>query len=301
MNNEFNRYYPDSCEPFKSQLRQFRQAHSLKALSVNGIQWTYLSGGEGEYVVLVLHGGGGVAESLFRYIRYLEEGYRVIAPTIPTAVTRIADALEGILAVLDREAIPAVHLFGVSNGGMIGQCLVRKCPEKIRTLILFHSMLPSREYAQVFSRRVKTLSSLPRWVTVSLGYRWLERQIQAEAPNALPGELSFWSAYFREFYDAELVSKEYFVSRAKILVDYFGSYDFEPHDLDDWPGRIFIIESENDQVVNEFERERLKSFYRQARVHTFRGAGHLGGGLFKVEETIELIQDFLAFKPVNPA
>lgn len=119
----------------------------------------------------------------------------------PQPSLRIAEALEGILAVLDREAIPAVHLFGVSNGGMIGQCLVRKCPEKVRTLILFHSMLPSRASAQDFSRRVETLSRLPRWITVSLGYRWLKPQIQAEAPNALPGGLSFWRAYFRKFYD----------------------------------------------------------------------------------------------------
>jgi hypothetical protein len=78
------------------------------------------------------------------------------------------------------------------------------------------------------------------------------------------------------------------------LTDYFRNYSFDPRDLDAWLGRTFIIESENDRVVNARERERLKLFYRQARVHTFRGAGHLGGGLFKVEETVNLIKDFLA-------
>ena len=110
--------------------------------------------------------------------------------------------------------------------------------------------------------------------------------------SAMPGEQLFWTAYFKELYNSELVAKAYFVSRAKILTDYFRNYRFDPHDLDDWSGRIFIIESQNDQVVNERERERLKRFYGQARVHTFRGAGHLGGGLFKVEETVDLIKDF---------
>ena len=89
------------------------------------------------------------------------------------------------------------------------------------------------------------------------------------------------------------MSKAFFVSRATILADYFSNYRFEPGDLNAWSGRIFIIESENDQIVSAEERRRLKGFYRTARVHTFRGAGHLGGGLFKVEETVELIRDFL--------
>lgn len=57
---------------------------------------------------------------------------------------------------------------------------------------------------------------------------------------------------------------------------------------------MFIIESQNDQVVNEHERERLKNFYNQSKVHTFKGSGHLGGGLFETDETIKLINDFLA-------
>ena len=294
MNAEFETLYTDATEPFKSQLRQFRRTHVPELIHSNGVVWTYLTGGVGDDVVLVLHGGGGPAESLFRYIASLEDSYRVIAPTIPPGVTTVADALSGILAILDKAGAPAVHLFGVSNGGMIGQCLVRQYPRKVLTLVLFHSMLPSAEYASQFGRRARTLSLIPRWVTVTMGRRWLGKRIRAETPNAMPGEQLFWTAYFEELYNSELVTKQYFVSRARILTDYFRNYRFDPHDLDNWPGRILIIESENDQVVNESERERLKRFYAQAEVHTFRGAGHLGGGLFRVEETVGLITGFFS-------
>ena len=54
------------------------------------------------------------------------------------------------------------------------------------------------------------------------------------------------------------------------------------------------MESENDRIVYARERERLERFYDNSRVHTFQGAGHLGGGLFKVEESVGIINEFLA-------
>jgi maspardin len=293
MPDSYDATYPEATEPFKSQLRRFRQAHEPKIFSSNGSNWDYLTGGRGSETVLALHGGGGPAESLFRYIDALEGTYRVIAPTVPATVTRVEDVIDALLSVLAMEGASSVHLFGVSNGGMIGQVLLRRDPRKVRSLILFHSMLPNVGYGKRFRRRARVLSLIPRLFTVSFGLRWLKRQILSEAVNAAPGEQAFWTSYFSELYSSELMSKAFFVSRATILTDYFSNYRFEPGDLDGWTGKIFIIESENDQIVSANERQRLKDFYRTARVHTFRGAGHLGGGLFKVEETVELIREFL--------
>lgn len=294
MKPEFEAFYPAATEPYRSQLYQFRESHNPQVIHCQGIEWTYLKGGEGDAVVLVLHGGGGPAESLFRYIQALEESYRVIAPTVPAGVSTVAAALDAILAILDQEAVPAVHIFGVSNGGMVGQCLVRQRPQRALSLVLFLSMLPSADYARVFRRRARLFALLPGWLSANLAQRWVDHQIDAEAPNARPGEKQFWLAYFREFYGSGLVTKAHFKSRASLLADYFGNYRFDPQDLDDWPGRIFIIESENDQVVNRHERERLKRFYEHAQVHTFLGADHLGGGLFNVEETVDLLEGFFS-------
>jgi len=293
MHDSFDTTYSEATEPFKSQLRRFRQSHEPKVFHSNGSDWEYLTGGYGSETVLVLHGGGGPAESLFRYIDALEETYRVIAPTVPATVTRVEDVIDVLFSILAKEGISSVHLFGVSNGGMIGQVLLRRDPRKVHSLILFHSMLPSLSYGKRFGRRARLLSLIPSLVTLRLGLRWLKRRIRSESVNAAPGEVAFWTAYFSELYSSGLMSKAFFVSRAKLLTDYFTNYHFEDGDLDSWTGKIFIIESENDKIVSANERQRLKDFYRIARVHTFRGAGHLGGGLFKVEETVELIREFL--------
>lgn len=234
MKTEFDTNYKNSTEPYKSELRQFRQTHTLKTISSKDKEWMYFAGGRGEKVILVLHGGGGPAESLFRYIMRFEDRFRVIAPTVPSSVNCVEDVVDAIQEILDKEAAPAVHIFGVSNGGMIGQCFVRKHPQEVLSLVLFHSMLPSSDYARVFSKRVRLLTRLPRWITVSLGQKWIIKQLQSEEATAKPGEVAFWIEYFKELYKSELVTKEYLVSRAKILTDYFQNYIFSPNDLLDW-------------------------------------------------------------------
>jgi pimeloyl-ACP methyl ester carboxylesterase len=293
MDGEFERYYPKSSQPYKGQLQQFRRTHPVIEYVTAGVRWSYYTGGEGDITILVLHGGGGPAESLFRYVQAFETDYRVIAPTVPARVGTVISVMDAVLSIMEHEKVERVHIFGVSNGGMIGQCLLRRVPQKVSSLTLFHSMLPSLDYARRFARRAKIMALTPEWFTKWAGLRWLNRQLQAEASNAAPGELAFWLAYFRELYDSDLMTRDFFVSRAKILTDYFQNYRFHLHDLDNWPGRIFIMESENDQVVSARERERLKHYYPQACVYTFGGAGHLGGGLFKVEKTVQMVKEFL--------
>jgi pimeloyl-ACP methyl ester carboxylesterase len=293
MDGEFDRYYPKSSQPYKGQLQQFRRTHPVIEMIIHGVRWNYYCGGHGPETILVLHGGGGPAESLFRYIQAFETDYRVIAPTVPARVNTVAAVMDAALAILEHEKTGRVHIFGVSNGGMIGQCLVRRAPSRFSSLVLFISMLPSSDYAAQFTRRAKMMSLLPGWVITRLGLHWIKKHVQSEADNAAPGELAFWRAYFDELYASDLITRDYFVSRAKILTDYFGGYHFHTHDLDKWYGRIFIMESENDQVVNARERERLKHHYPEARVHTFKGTGHMGGGLFMVEDTVKMTKEFL--------
>jgi len=284
---------------YLNQLIEFQKTHKKQEIRVSQSIWEYLiGGGKDKEVVLLTHGGGGTAESLFRYMMALEDDYRVVAPTIPSSVSTVGEAISGILAILSKEGVETAHICGVSMGGMIGQCFFRQQPDRVLTLTLFHSMLPSLEYAEKFQKRSKLLSILPHWFIVMSGRRWVKKQINDEAVNAAPGEKAFWLSYFYKFYRSDIVTKQYFVSRSKILVDYYRNYSFNSDDLAMWSGGIFIIESENDQVVTGRERERLKQMYPKAKVHTFRGAGHLGGGLFKVEVTASLVKDFLT-SPAN--
>jgi pimeloyl-ACP methyl ester carboxylesterase len=52
------------------------------------------------------------------------------------------------------------------------------------------------------------------------------------------------------------------------------NYVFTPHDLQDWPGRILLLDADDDPGVRPPMRAALRALYPQAQVHTFHGAGH---------------------------
>ncbi|MDY6960233.1 MAG: hypothetical protein SVK08_13865, partial [Halobacteriota archaeon] len=70
------------------------------------------------------------------------------------------------------------------------------------------------------------------------------------------------------------------------------NYSFLKDDLDDWPGKILIMESDDDPGFKEPVREALKTLYPQAEVHTFHNAGHTPG-YTDPGEYISILRGFL--------
>jgi hypothetical protein len=64
-----------------------------------------------------------------------------------------------------------------------------------------------------------------------------------------------------------------------------------PDDLASWPGRVLILESDEDILTPE-QRAELRRCYPRAVVHTFRGAGHTPWMSHK-KEYLSVINEFL--------
>jgi pimeloyl-ACP methyl ester carboxylesterase len=69
------------------------------------------------------------------------------------------------------------------------------------------------------------------------------------------------------------------------------SFRCAPDDLASWPGRVLILESDEDLVTPE-QRDELRRYYPRAEVHTFRGAGHTPWMSHK-EEYLSVVSEFL--------
>jgi pimeloyl-ACP methyl ester carboxylesterase len=82
------------------------------------------------------------------------------------------------------------------------------------------------------------------------------------------------------------------VSRYQAAVDFDATSAFTPDDLKDWPGRILILEGDNDPVAGAPARAALKALHPQARVHTFHGSGH-AAPIAKLDEYVAVIRRFL--------
>ncbi len=281
---------------YKKQFTDFLNTHKEKQITLTNTTWQYFLSGYGKEAVLILHGGGSIAEAAFPYILEFEKKYTVIAPTLPGTLETTQDAINGILAILNFEQIEKVHIIGFSMGGMIAQTFIRKFPERVSSLILFVTMLPSESYAKKYARYGKMIGMFPKSWVKWLSKRSLRKQILSEKVPASKDEKDFWVDFFAWTFDMDKMNKDTLVSTSNVLVDYFDNYEFTPEDLKDYNGKILIFESDKDKVVVETERELLKKLYPHSQIITMQNSGHFGVGLLQPQVVIKQMMDFLGTK-----
>lgn len=251
-------------------LRAFRHDHPYREVDVGRVKWRYLVGGQGERTLLLVPGGTLVPDAFFTVIEDLERDHRVVAPAYPPVRT-MADVTKGVATILDAEHVGQADVLGSSFGGYVAQCFVRHHPERVSRLVL--AQTGARHIAGVGPLRLLgCLSALApagavRFVFWRIWIRWVRLA-------AIPGrERAFWLGLLREILTRQL-TKAHLVSMLVCLGDFAGRYRFTGTDLANWPGRVLILESSRDEVYSPVERAALRALYPQARIYTFRDAGH---------------------------
>jgi pimeloyl-ACP methyl ester carboxylesterase len=269
------------------ELREFRAAHPSKRVAVGGVGWEYIASGAGEEALLLLAGGAMVGEAGFTRIPAFEDRCRVIAPDYPP-VSTAAQLLDGLAGVLDAEGVRAAHVLGPSYGGMVAQCFVRRYPERVRTLILANTLVPPRSLLWPSKAFLALLPLVPAGWLRALRERTLARAFSG-VPSVPQEDQVFWRDYQHGL--VSRLSKAELRSMYRLGVDLMESFRFAPDDLDSWPGRILILESDEDILTPE-QRAELRRTYPQAWVHTFRGAGHTPWMSHRIEY-LSVINEFL--------
>jgi pimeloyl-ACP methyl ester carboxylesterase len=134
-------YYKDVPSEQKEHLCIFRRTHLRKQVNLAGTTWSYLLGGQGSETFLILPGGERVGDLGFSLMQEFEQEYRCLYPSYPP-LARMGPLLDELAALLDSLAIDRVILFAPSFGGDVGQCFVRKYPDRVSRLILMNTGIP---------------------------------------------------------------------------------------------------------------------------------------------------------------
>jgi deazaflavin-dependent oxidoreductase (nitroreductase family) len=269
------------------ELRQFRATHPLKHTTVGEVGWEYIASGEGEEALLILPGGAMVGEAGFTRIPAFEDRYRVIAPSY-APVSTAAELLDGLAGVLDAEGVGAAHVLGPSYGGIVAQSFVHRHPERVQSLILANTLVPPRNFLWPSTAFLALVPLMPPGWLRALRERALARAFSGVA-SVSPADQAFWGEYQHGL--VSRLSKAEMRDMYRLGIDLMKSFRFTPEDLDSWPGRILILESDEDPVTPD-QRAELRRCYPLAGVHTFRGAGHTPWMSHR-EEYLSIIKEFL--------
>jgi pimeloyl-ACP methyl ester carboxylesterase len=277
-------YYQHVPAEQQERLRAFRAAHPREQVDLLGTTWSYLLGGQGNETFLILPGGERIGDVAFSLMQQFEPEYRCLYPSYPPFSTMEA-LVDGLAALLDRLSMASVMLFAASFGGDVGQCFVRKYPERVRKLILLNTGIPDEQLGKATRRGKKLVSLLPLLLV-----RFLFQKLLVRGLSVRPEEQQIFQAMLRELV-AHLTRAD-LVSTFDETIDYRLNYHFSPADLTTWPGKVLILQSDDDPATRPAMRLALRQLYLRAQIHIFQRAGHTPF-LSQPDEFYPLVRTFL--------
>lgn len=269
-----------------------------KSLTIKGVEWNYVTGGRGEKTLLLLHGAVGGAETMSWLASAFGDEYRTIAPTIAD-VSTLNEVCDALSAVLDREHVGRAIVFGGSFGGLVAQAFFHRRRAQTEDLVLLSTGPPNRRVGSRTERMARLLRLLPFALTRGL----LKLEISRHLNTPVPAEHAARVAEFRQRLDDYFnrrLTKRTLLSRVNLAVDFNRNESYSPADQGDWPGRVLIIESNDDPMIPAEERRRLREAYPRALVCTFPGTGDMIP-LLRLEELVGVVKAFLKEEYSSPS
>ncbi|HEX8354409.1 MAG TPA: alpha/beta hydrolase [Pyrinomonadaceae bacterium] len=261
-----------------------------KKLVIRGVEWEYETAGSGEKTLLLFHGAVGGAETMRGLAAAFADEYRTITPTVAD-VSTLDEACDAASAILDREHVGRAVVFGGSFGGLVAQAFFRRRRAQVEDLVLLSTGAPSPKQAGRAGLVRNLLRLLPFAVTRGLMRMELSKHLDAPVPEEHAARVAEFRRRLDEYFDRTL-TKRTLISRVALGADFNLNESYAAEDHAGWPGRVLIIESDDDPMLPAEERRRLRETYPRALVCTFAGAGHMIP-LLRLEELVEVVKAFL--------
>lgn len=270
----FDMAYSRAAPVWRERLRAFRNTHTLHSRLIDGQRWSYLSGGQGKRLALLLHGSECDAESLFGAMSLLETHYRVLAPTYPERADTVEHVCAGLAALLDAEAEDAPALVvGYSLGGYLAQALAMRRPDLVARLALCNTGGPAVIALRMVHMQYTLFAATPGPLLLGVLRAGAGLPLWREAPELSAPDRAFWRAYLSEM--STRLSKRAMLAHGRVIADFLRSRIEPPVALATIPGHVLILDSAWDHTIEPEERAALGFLYPAATRQTLPSAGHL--------------------------
>ena len=258
-------------------------------VTVNGVKLNYRLHGEGKPVVLI-GGLGSQISSWDDQVPLYSKRFRVLVfdnrgsgrSDKPEAGYGTEDMADDTAALMEALGIESAHVVGKSMGGMIGQWLAIKYPEKVDRLVLACSSASRDEVGNQILRMGRQVAESSGMKTVwlmalYLGYtrQYIERNIDhvKGLMESLPEDPGALAGYIGQSYACE------------------GHHTIER--LPDIKSPTLVMLGENDIIASPDSSRIMSELIPQAELEVFRGLGH--GFWREAREYVDnLVLDFLS-------
>ncbi|MEM7335006.1 MAG: alpha/beta hydrolase [Chloroflexota bacterium] len=272
-------------------LKQFHDAANWKSMTLGNHVWRYATGGSGSECLMIIHGGGGDAELMFSYFVALAPHFKLIVPSVPTALDNMQVITDGLRSLLDNEGIEQTHVFGSSLGGWMAQALAAQQPERVSKCIFSHCSLPQSKIGALMRKMRLPLKLMPmrlfRWQTL----RGQRKEFAEQIPDITPEESAFWMARWQHIF-GERLGKVDLMASIELQIDFHERTDLTTAPIRNEPDRVLILYHENDSDFGAETAAAMQAFYGDAKCLCLPLYGHVGA-LVRSEVMFEPMKQFL--------
>ena len=276
MSENFWRYYPKN--DMTESLYLFRK-RPVKKYFDDAHAWTYYKGGDGENVIVFIHGMGGSYDIWWQQIMEFEKRYRVISISYPP-IDNLKSLVKGIIQILNSEDVERCTAVGTSLGGYIVQYMAAYYPSYIQKAVLGNTFPPNDIYRKKNRWKVLFLSLLWDGAVRKIVRNMMLRDIRGEDESS-----QLLRGYIIEKFDT-LLDKKTLLARYKCVVEKFETCKNE------CIPELYLIESENDPLIPLILRKKLREEYNFKMTHTFKDGGHFPY-LHNAKEYNRVLEKFL--------
>ena len=162
---------------------------------------------------------------------------------------------------------------------------MRRYPARVDKLVISHAGPPDPARGRQVLKALRWMQLLPCALLRAIFLQRMQTLLPVSAPGAVAPEVVFMRAYLREVACLHL-TKVGLLNLYRIVADLDLHHTFLPGDLADWPGEVLLIMADDDPGVPAPMRQAMQALYPQARLHLFRGTGHLAALLARDERRV---------------
>lgn len=242
----------------------FRADHPFKMIQYKNRIMEYLSTGEGEKVLLFLHGALVGPEMWFYPILQLKGNYRIISPLFIPQMMGAEEAAGFVQAILSKENISKATVIGYSYGGGLAQYLAEINPRLVEKLVLTHTGLAGRESAKREILKTKIIVSLLPFTLMKKGLG--KRIAYFQSSN--------WNEFHRAFFleAVSTLTKKDFTDYLDSMIRFTSETEILNTNKREWQGETVLMGTPDDEDAFKY-LEQLGELYPQARRYIFENDG----------------------------